>query len=149
MLGEFYHSRGFTYLGAVEWSLTGKGWDRLRELEALDAPVAPRADLTEPYRAPQPSLFDVARQIDDAPPAEVVDGHLQTRLPVDADEVAEQLALLAIDAGGTVDGEMARHLVGRDLVFATTKHLKITETGRAFLAQLVQPASVQQQGAEA
>lgn len=145
-LGEFYHPRGFTYLGAVEWSLTGKGWDRLRELEALDAPAAPRADLTEPYRAPQPSLFDVARQIDDAPPAEVVDGHLQTRLPVDADEIAEQLALLAIDAGGTVDGEMARHLVGRDLLFATTKHLKITETGRAFLAQLVQPASVQQQG---
>lgn len=145
-LGEFYRARGYSYLGATEWSLTGKGWDRLRELQAEATPPGPRAELTEPFRAPQMSLFDAARQLEDAPPAEVVDGALQTRLPVDADELAEQLALLAVDAGGPIDGDMVRHLVGKDFLFATTKALKITETGRAFLAQLVGPASVQQQG---
>lgn len=145
-LGEFYRARSYSYLGATEWSLTGKGWDRLRELQAEATPPGPRAELTEPFRAPQMSLFDAARQLEDAPPAEVVDGALQTRLPVDADELAEQLALLAVDAGGPIDGDMVRHLVGKDFLFATTKALKITETGRAFLAQLVGPASVQQQG---
>lgn len=143
-LGEFYHPRGYSYLGAVEWSLTGKGWDRLRELQADGVPPAPHLELTEPFRAPQPSLFDVARQLDDAPPAEIVDGALQTRLPVDADELAEQLALLAVDAGGPIDGGMARHLVGKDFLFATTKALKITGAGRAFLAQLVGPAASSQ-----
>ncbi|WBL75622.1 hypothetical protein I3J27_21555 [Bradyrhizobium xenonodulans] len=146
VIGPLYVDRGLSYVSNEQWQLRGAGWDRLRELEAATArPVAP-AILTEPYRAPQPSLFDVARQLDDAPPAEVVDGVLQTRLPVDADELAEQLALLAIDAGEQVDGEMARHLVGRDLLIASTRQLKITERGRAFLAQLVAPASVQQQG---
>lgn len=140
-LGEFYRARGYSYLGAKEWSLTGKGWDRLRELQAEATPQGPRVELTEPFRAPQMSLFDAARQLEDAPPAEVVDGALQTRLPVDADELAEQLALLAVDAGGPIDGDMARHLVDKDFLFATTKALKITETGRAFLAQLVGPAA--------
>lgn len=145
-LGEFYRAHGYSYLGATEWSLTGKGWDRLRELQAEATPPGPRVELTEPFRAPQMSLFDAARQLEDAPPAEVVDGALQTRLPVDADELAEQLALIAVDAGGSIDGDMARHLVGKDFLFATTEALKITETGRAFLAQLVGPLSVQQQG---
>ncbi|WP_441268700.1 hypothetical protein AB7G19_30080 [Bradyrhizobium sp. 215_C5_N1_1] len=145
-LGEFYRARGFSYFGGKEWSLTGKGWDRLRELQTEATPQGPRVELTEPFRAPQMSLFDAARQLEDAPPAEVVDGALQTRLPVDADELAEQLALLAVDADGSIDGDMARHLVGKDFLFATTKALKITGTGRAFLAQLVGPAAVQQQG---
>lgn len=140
-LGEFYRARGFSYFGGKEWSLTGKGWDRLRELQAEALPASSRVELTEPFRAPQMNLFDAARQLDDAPPAEVVDGALQTRLPVDADELAEQLALLAVDAGGPIDGAMARHLVGKDFLFATTRSLKITETGRAFLAQLVRPAA--------
>ncbi|MDI3559590.1 hypothetical protein [Bradyrhizobium sp. Arg816] len=145
-LGEFYRARGFSYFGGKEWSLTGKGWDRLRELQAEATPQDPRVELTEPFRAPQMSLFDAARQLEDAPPAEIVDGALQMRLPVDADELAEQLALMAVDAGEEIDGQMARHLVGRGLLGATTKALKITDTGRAFLAQLAAPASVQQQG---
>jgi hypothetical protein len=117
-LGDFYRTRGFSYRGETEWSLTGKGWDRLRELVAAQRAVdaaAPAPQLTEPYRAPQPSLFDLARQLDDAPPAEMVDGHLQTRLPVDADELAEQLALIRITAGDGADPEMLRHLVGKGL----------------------------------
>ncbi|MFK4622544.1 methyltransferase-A70 family protein [Bradyrhizobium diazoefficiens] len=145
-LGAFYQARGFAHQQGEQWALRGQGWDRLRELEAAELPPAPRADLTEPYRAPQPSLFYVVRQLDDAPPAEVVDGVLQTRLPVDADELAEQLALMNVAAGVAIDGDMARHLVGKDFAFATTTQLKITERGAAFLAQLVAPASVQQQG---
>ncbi|WP_456622165.1 MULTISPECIES: MT-A70 family methyltransferase [unclassified Bradyrhizobium] len=148
VIGPLHVERGYAYQSNGQWALRGQGWDRLRELEAAEAaPAAPKPDLTEPYRAPQPSLFDAARQLDDAPAAEVVDGVLQTRLPVDADELAEQLALIGVDAGEPIDGEMARHLVGRDLVHATTKALKITARGRAFLAQLATPASVQQQGA--
>ncbi|WP_210248039.1 MT-A70 family methyltransferase [Bradyrhizobium cosmicum] len=144
-LGEFYLARGYTHQSGDQWALRGQGWDRLRELEAAVAPPAPAVALTEPYRAAQPSLFDVARQLDDAPKAEVVDGVLQTRLPVDDDELAEQLALLAVRAGEAIDGDMARHLVGKDLAHATTKALKITERGEAFLAQLVAPATFQQQ----
>ncbi|BAL77057.1 MT-A70 family methyltransferase [Bradyrhizobium cosmicum] len=145
-LGEFYLARGYTHQSGEQWALRGQGWDRLRELEAAVAPPAPAVALTEPYRAAQPSLFDVARQLDDAPKAEVVDGVLQTRLPVDDDELAEQLALLAVRAGDAIDGDMMRHLVGKDLAHATTKALKITERGEALLAQLVAPATVQQQG---
>jgi N6-adenosine-specific RNA methylase IME4 len=151
-LGDFYRTRGFSYRGETEWSLTGKGWDRLRELVAAQravATAAPTPQLTEPYRSPQPSLFDLARQLDDAPPAEMVDGHLQTRLPVDADELAEQLALIRITAGDGAEPEMLRHLVGKGLAHCGTKTVSITDDGRAFLAQLVLPASVQQQGAEA
>jgi len=139
-LGEFYLARGYTHQSGDQWALRGQGWDRLRELEAAVAPPAPAVALTEPYRAAQPSLFDIARQLDDAPKAEVVDGVLQTRLPVDDDELAEQLALLAVRAGEAVDGDMVRRLVGKDLAHATTKALKITERGEAFLAQLVAPA---------
>jgi N6-adenosine-specific RNA methylase IME4 len=149
-LGEFYHPRGFAYCGVKEWSLTGKGWDRLRELEATEALPAARIELTAP-RAQAVSLFDFARQIDQKPPAEVVDGALQTRLPVDADELAEQLALLAIDAGrvGGVEPDMIRHLIGsRGFVHCTTERVFVTDEGRAFLAQLVGPASVQQQGTQ-
>jgi hypothetical protein len=126
------------YQSGGQWQLREAGKARLRALvDAAAAPPAPVA-LTEPYRSPQPSLFD-------CPAPEIVDGVLQTRLPVDDDELAEQLALMAVDAGGTIDGEMARHLCGKDYLHATTKALKITELGRAFLAQLVGPASVQQQ----
>lgn len=100
VLGPRWQAREMAYLGSGgEWSLRGAGWDRLRELEADERKAAAAADLTEPYRAPQMSFFDVARQIDDAPAPEVVDGALQTRLPVDDDELAEQLALLDIAAG--------------------------------------------------
>ncbi|BAR61776.1 hypothetical protein [Bradyrhizobium diazoefficiens] len=152
VLGAFYLARGYACQQGEQWALRGAGWDRLRELEAAELPPAPKADLTEPYRAPQMSLFDASRQLDDAPPAEVVDGALQTRLPVDADELAEQLALLEISAGrwDSVEPDMIRHLVGaRGFAHCTTDRVLVTDEGRAFLAQLVAPASVQQQGAEA
>ncbi|MEY9703741.1 hypothetical protein ACFLEY_21565 [Bradyrhizobium sp. YCK136] len=151
VLGAFYLARGYACQQGEQWALRGAGWDRLRELEAAELPPAPKADLTEPYRAPQMSLFDAARQLDDAPPAEVVDGVLQTRLPVDADELAEQLALLEISAGrwDSVEPDMIRHLVGaRGFAHCTTDRVLVTDEGRALLAQLVAPASVQQQGAE-
>ncbi|MGY4288862.1 hypothetical protein ACVWXO_008082 [Bradyrhizobium sp. LM2.7] len=147
MLGPRYVARGYAYQSHDQWALRGAGWDRLRELEAAAVkPAAPAPALTEPYRAPQSSLFDVARQIDLAPPAEIVDGCLQTRLPLDADELAEQLALISIDAGDAADPEMLRHLVGKGLAHCGTTKIKITDDGRAFLAQLVMPGSVQQQG---
>ncbi|BCA04174.1 methyltransferase-A70 family protein [Bradyrhizobium diazoefficiens] len=150
VLGAFYQARGYTRQQGEQWALRGAGWDRLRELEAVELPPAPKADLTEPYRAPQMSLFDASRQLDDAPPADVVDGALQTRLPVDADELAEQLALLEISAGrwDAVEPDMIRHLVGaRGFAHCTTERVLVTDEGAAFLAQLVAPAaSVQQQG---
>lgn len=141
VLGPIWQAREFAYQQRGQWTLREAGQARLRTLQDADrAPPAPIA-LTDPYRAPQPSLFD-------CPAPEIVDGALQTRLPVDDDELAEQLALTAVDAGGTISGEMARHLCGKDYLHATTTALKITELGRAFMAQLVGPASVQQQQKE-
>lgn len=149
VLGPLFSKRELAYEASPgQWGLREVGYARKRELEALKAEPAPT--LTEPFRAPQMSLFDVAAAaapIEDCPPPEVVDGALQTRLPVDDDELSEQLALLAVGAGEAIDGDMLRHLVGKDFLHATTTHLKITERGAAFLAQLVAPASVQQQGA--
>jgi hypothetical protein len=67
------------------------------------------------------------------PPAEVVDGLLQTRLPVDADELAEQLALIGIAAGESVEPDMLRHLVGKGLAHCGTRKISLTDDGRAFL----------------
>jgi N6-adenosine-specific RNA methylase IME4 len=139
-LGEFYHPRGFAYRGAQEWSLTGKGWDRLRELESAEAALAPHIALTAP-RASAETLFDFARQIDQAPAPEVVDGALQTRLPVDDDELSEQLALLGIDAGEAIEAQMLRHLVGKGFAHCGVTRITVTDEGRAFLAQLVSPAT--------
>lgn len=149
VLGEFYQSRGYTCRQGEQWALRGQGWDRLRDLEAAELPPAPKVDLTEAYRAPQMSLFDAARQLADAPAPEVVDGALQTRLPVDADELAEQLALLEISAGrwDAVEPDMIRHLVGaRGFAHCTTERVLVTDEGSAFLAQLASPATIQQQG---
>jgi N6-adenosine-specific RNA methylase IME4 len=142
VLGPIYRARELAHQSAGQWRLREAGLARLRALQDAErAPPAPAA-LTEPYRSPQASLFD-------CPAPEIVDGALQTRLPIDDDELAEQLALMAVDAGGTIDGEMARHLISKDYLHATTKALKITELGRAFLAQLVGPAWGQQQGVSA
>ncbi|TFV34572.1 hypothetical protein E4K66_30885 [Bradyrhizobium frederickii] len=152
VLGPHWLAREMAYQASGQWALRGKGWDRLRELDAAEAKPAapaPKAVLTEPYRAPQPTLFDVARQLDDAPAPELVDGALQTRLPVDDDELAEQLALLDIGAGRAIEPEMLRHLVGKGFAHCGLTKVLVTDDGRAFLAQLVSPASVQQQGAEA
>lgn len=146
VLGPRWRARELAYETNGQWRLRPAGADLLRELQAADrAPPAP-AELTEPYRAPQPDLF---AQVDDRPPPEVIDGRLQTRLPVDDDETAEQLALLAVDAGDNVEPEMLRHLVGKGLAHCGTTRVRITDDGRAFLAQLAAPASLQQQGGTA
>lgn len=145
VLGPIWAAREMAYLSGGQWQLREAGKLRLRELIDTVAPPAPAA-LTEPYRAPQPSLFDVARQLDDAPLPEVVDGALQTRLPIDADELAEQIALLDIDAGRAIEPDMLRHLVGKGFAHCGLTRILVTDDGRAFLAQLVSPASLQQQG---
>ncbi|MFB6460477.1 hypothetical protein [Bradyrhizobium tunisiense] len=148
LIGPLHVEEGLSYVSNDQWQLRGKGWDRLRELEAAELPKdaeAPHVELTAPYEPPQRSFFDLARQVDDAPSAEVVDGALQTRLPVDADELAEQLALLDIAAGrwDAVEPDMIRHLVGaRGFAHCTTTdRVLVTDDGRAFLAQLVMPSS--------
>lgn len=142
VLGPIYRARELAHQSGGQWRLREAGLARLRALrDAERAPPAPVA-LTEPYRSPQPSLFD-------CPAPEIVDGALQTRLPVDDDELAEQLALLEIAAGNwqNVEPGMRRHLVGaREYAHCTTDdRILVTELGRAFLAQLVGPASVQQE----
>ncbi|MCK1684269.1 hypothetical protein IVA87_34005 [Bradyrhizobium sp. 147] len=142
VLGAHWQAREMAYQCGGQWQLREAGKARLRALiEAAALPPAPVA-LTEPYRAPQPDLF---AQVDDRPAPSVVDGKLQTRLPVDDDEAAEQLALLAIAAGASVDPGMLRHLVGKGLAHCGISKVIVTDEGCAFLAQLVAPVSVQQQ----
>ncbi|CAL77391.1 hypothetical protein; putative transcriptional activator, adenine-specific DNA methyltransferase domain [Bradyrhizobium sp. ORS 278] len=86
-------------------------------------------------RTSQQAEMDLARR--DRLPGEIVDGHLQTRLPLTSDELEMQTALLAIDAGEAIDSGMARHLIGAGLAHASTKRISVTDEGRAFLAQLV------------
>jgi hypothetical protein len=134
-----------------EWMLREAGWARLRELEAeprarapdephaLDIPAILRCEPKKPKAKIEPQLeMDLAR-IDREPP-EVVDGKLQTRLPLTDDELAMQAALLAIDAGERVETEMMRHLIGAGFARATTTRVVVTGDGREFLAQLVGPA---------
>jgi N6-adenosine-specific RNA methylase IME4 len=144
-LGEFYRVRGYSYLCEGQWALLGKGWDRLRELEALES--VPRAELTEPYRAPQLAL-DLSAALGIPAPV-VVDGALQTRLPTDEDEAAERAALLAVAEGRSADVESGtlRSLVGRGLAHATlSKGMIITAEGRAFLAQVAPIVSREMRG---
>lgn len=142
VLGPLWQARELAYQINGRWQLREAGWALLRDMQAADRAPAP-VELTEPYRAPQPDLF---ARVDDRPAPVVVDGVLQTRLPVDDDESAEQLALLAIGAGESVEPDMLRHLVGKGLAHCGVTKISVTDEGRAFLAQLVAPASVQQQG---
>lgn len=145
VLGPIWEKREMAYQVRGQWQLREAGKTRLRELVDAIAPPAPvAAEMTEPYRAPQPDLF---AQVDDRPAPLVVDGKLQTRLPVDDDEAAEQLALLAIDGGEPIDPVMLRHLVGKGLAHCGISKNSVTDEGCAFLAQLVAPAAVQRQGA--
>lgn len=155
-IGPVYAERGLAIQQSAtgQWMLREPGWTRLRELEAERRAREP-APAIEPHpldipdflrRAPkkskakiEPQLeMDLAR-IDRAPP-EVVDGRLQTRLPLAEDELAMQAALLAIDACEVIESEMLRHLIGAGFAHATTTRVVVTDEGRAFLAQLVTPA---------
>ena len=79
--------------------------------------------------------MDLAR-IDRAPP-EIVDGKLQTRMPLKEDDLAIQAALLAVDAGEIGDREWVRHAESAGYLHVTKKSIRVTDKGRAFLAQLV------------
>ncbi|NEU95072.1 hypothetical protein [Bradyrhizobium uaiense] len=104
--------------------------------DGLDIPAFLRRS---PKPAPElvvaQSEMDLAR-IDRAP-VEVVDDRLQTRLPLTEDELDMQAALLAIDAGEKIDGDMVRHLVGAGFAHCSTSSVKVSDAGRKFLAQLV------------
>lgn len=134
LLGPRYQAKGLAYQSGAHWSLREAGWQRLRELTP-----APAVPLTEPYRAPTKPQLTL-----DLPAPEIVDGKIQTRLPVDEDELAEQLALLEIAGGHRVEGDMLRHLVGKGFAFCGLTKISVTDEGRAFLAQLVTPALGQQ-----
>jgi hypothetical protein len=93
-------------------------------------------------RVPQQQTeMDLTRR--DRLPPEVVDETLQIRLPLTDDEIDLQSALLAIDAGETVDWSVSRNLIGAGFVQATTTRLIVTDEGRKFLAQLARPAASQ------
>ena len=85
--------------------------------------------------------LDLAR-IDRAP-AEIVDDHLQTRLPLTEDELELQAALRAIAAGqgGNIHWSVKRDLIGAGFLHVTVEREIVTEEGEAFLAQLVTPAA--------
>ncbi|OKO67477.1 hypothetical protein [Bradyrhizobium sp. NAS96.2] len=104
--------------------------------DGLDIPAfLRRATKPAPELVVAQSEMDLAR-IDRAP-AEVVDDRLQTRLPLTEDELDMQAALLAIDAGEKIDGDMVRHLVGAGFAHCSTSSVKVSDAGRDFLAQLV------------
>jgi N6-adenosine-specific RNA methylase IME4 len=89
-------------------------------------------------RTPQQAEMDLTRR-DRAPP-EIVDGALQTRLPLAADELPLHAALTSIAAGEAVDSWSLRDLESAGFVHIGTSSVKVTDAGQAFLAQLVTPA---------
>jgi hypothetical protein len=96
-------------------------------------------DIPEFLRRPiKQAEMDLTRR-DRAPP-EIVDGAMQTRLPLTEDELRLHGALTSVAAGQNVDGSIVRDLVGADFVRVTTDRLIVTEAGRTFLAQLVPAA---------
>ncbi|WP_074129305.1 hypothetical protein [Bradyrhizobium sp. NAS96.2] len=111
--------------------------------DGLDIPAfLRRAPKPAPELVVAQSEMDLAR-IDRAP-AEVVDDRVQTRLPLTEDELDMQAALLAIDAGEKIDGDMVRHLVGAGFAHCSTSSVKVSDAGRDFLTQLVaSPATLE------
>jgi N6-adenosine-specific RNA methylase IME4 len=143
-----YAERGLAILQSAtgEWMLRDAGWSRLRELEDQHRSRAPAPDEPHPLDIP-PFLrrvvkgqFEMDLATHDPVPPEVVDGKLQTRLPLTELELDEQAALLAIEVGEKISDEMVSHLVGADYAWCTREHVQLTEKGREFLAQLVTPA---------
>jgi hypothetical protein len=129
-----------------QWMLRDAGWTRLRALEAERNAREP-APAIDPHPLDIPPFlrrtvkgqFEMDLAICDPVPPEVVDGKLQTRLPLSDQELEEQAALLEIELGKKISDEMVRHLVGADYAWCTTKGVQLTEKGREFLARLVTP----------
>jgi hypothetical protein len=125
-----------------------EGRDRFRELGG-ELKARKPAPAIEPHPLDVPAFlrrtvkgqFEMDLSTSDRAPPEVVDGRLQTRLPLTESELEEQAALLALKAEKKIDSEMLRHLVGRDFAWCTPSgRVHITDSGHAFLAQLVTPA---------
>jgi hypothetical protein len=149
-IADDYIARGLALQigGLDDWTLTVAGTARLRLLEdqrrasapQRPAPAADDLEIPAFLRRYKPAQGELDLAVRDRAPPDVVDGVLQTRLPLTDDELGMQAALRAIDAEETVDGEMIRHLVGTGFAHVTTSRVLVTEEGRAFLAQLVPPA---------
>jgi N6-adenosine-specific RNA methylase IME4 len=90
-------------------------------------------------RAPKQAEMDLTRR--DRSPPEIVDGVLQARLPLTEDELTLHVALTSIVAGEAVASWILRDLEGAGFVHIGTSSVKVTDEGRAFLAQLVPPAA--------
>lgn len=107
----------------------------------LAPPVAgrPRADVQAPV-VQKPAARRA--KVDPVPP-EIVDGKLQTRIPLTEDELELHRALRTIADGGDPDGvhwSIKRDLVGAGFLHVPAtpgKPMRVTEEGEAFLAQLV------------
>jgi hypothetical protein len=149
-----YAERGLAILQSAtgQWVLREAGWARLRELEderkafapppgehPLDIPAFLRREPKKPKAQIEPQLALPLARIDREPP-EVVDGKLQTRMPINADDLAMQAALLAVDAGEIADRELVRQAESEGYLHITTKSIRLTDEGRAWLAHLVAPA---------
>jgi N6-adenosine-specific RNA methylase IME4 len=131
-----------------DWVLSIKGRDRFRELggelkarKPAPANEAHPLDIPAFLRRTVKGQFEMDLSTSDRAAPEVVDGKLQTRLPLTEGELEEQAAMLALKAEKKIDSEMLRHLVGRDFAWCTPSgRVHITDSGHAFLAQLVTPA---------
>ena len=136
-LGPEYAQRGLAIEQSAtgQWILRDAGWTRLRELEAERKAREP-AKAIEPHpldipeflrRAPRKQAVKVEPQLAldlarvDLEPPEVVDGKLQTRMPLGEDELEIRAALLAVDAGEIADREAFRLAEGRGYLHVTTK----------------------------
>lgn len=148
----------FKFGGREDWSLTDRGWQRLRELEAerraanpAPAPIAGSDDLEIPafLRRTKAGQFEFDLAVRDRLPPEIVDEKIQTRLPLTEDELAIHSALRAIEAGEEIDADMLRHLVGTGFAHCGLSSVVITDEGREFLAALVPPVADHQTGAAA
>ena len=156
LLGPEYAQRGLAIEQSAtgQWILRDAGWTRLRELEAERKAVEP-AKAIEPHpldipeflrRAPrkqavkvEPQLELALARIDRAPP-EIVDGVIQTRMPLRVDEPPMIAVLRAVDAGEIADRELVRHAESEGYLHVTTKSISLTDEGRAYLAQFVDAA---------
>lgn len=149
-VGEEYQARGLAIKQSVsgEFILRESGKARLRELEAARVvPVAPVSSI-EISRRPPSTRPQLALDLVVPANPEIVDGCVQTRLPVNETELEELEALRAIAAGAEADGQMVHHLVGKGWAHCTTKRAFLTEEGEAALASFVDlPAVEHGQGA--
>jgi N6-adenosine-specific RNA methylase IME4 len=152
-IGPEYAERGLAIEQSAtgQWILRDAGWSRLRELEAerkacepakpveqhpLDIPEFLRRAPKKPQIKVEPQLELALARIDRAS-AEIVDGKIQTRMPLCVDEPPMIAVLRAVDAGEIADSELVRHAESEGYLHVTTKSIRLTDEGRAYLAQLV------------